>query len=99
MPKIFAALSILATAAFLSLPSPANAAAQSQGGVQTDQSVAMLIDVSAQRRRDRYRDHWHGYDRWDPYWGPRPYSSGYYRPYPYRDRYSGPRFFPFGPWW
>ena len=95
MPKILAALAILATAVFFALPSPANAAAQSQDA-KADQSTA-ATDVSARHRR-----HWRGhrYRHRGGYYGfaPRPYYGyGYYRPH--RGYWGGPRIFPYGPWW
>lgn len=97
MPKILATFAVLITAAFFTLPAPANAA-QSRGGAETDQSATMATDISSHRRRYRHRHHWHGH--YGPYWGPRPYYGyGYYRPYPYRYHHWGPTIFPFGPWW
>ncbi len=99
MPKILAALAVVATAAFLALPSPAQSAPQSPRA-ETDQAATTATDISSHRRRYRHR-HYRRYYSYRPYYAPAPYSYGYYRPYPYR--YWGPPpvlpLFPFGPWW
>ena len=103
MQKILPALAILAATVFVALPSSVNAASPTKGGAETDQSAMVSTDISAHRRRYRYRT----YPRFVRGWGyARPYHYGrYYAPnyaytYPYRTGYwGGPRIFPFGPWW